>query len=142
MGFVTTEGRGAVRFDEIVRHWAQGDMVHFTNKAGDDFTATAKAWSLCYTRELISVIPAQPGTYQLEWCEQDDDGTMGWDQMPVLAWGIGLDGYAMSIGGDGIDEYSRAVLHPSGQVTKGTLGSWPSFEAFQAACQEHEYLRN
>ena len=143
MGFIATDGgQGGIRFEEVTRHWAQGDFVHFTTKRGEDFKATAAAWQRAFARELVGVVPAQPGTYQLEWAEQDDEGNRGWDQMPVIAWGIGLDGFAVSIGGDGIDEFNRAVLHPTGQVTKGTVGSWPSFTAYEEACQQHDYLRN
>lgn len=141
MGFISTESKGAVKFSEVTRHWADGEFVYFEAGGETPFKATEKAWQLAFSRELVAVIPAQPGTYQLEWGEMDDQGTLGWSQMPVIAWGIGLDGYAVSIGGDGIDDYGRAVLHPSGQVTKGLMGSWTSFQEFEAACMEHDYLR-
>lgn len=131
MGFVSTEGKGDVKFDEIVRHWFQADMVYFTTKDGETYKTTKHKWDLAYFRETTSVIPAQPNTFYLEWSEQED-GSYAWDRAVVLAWALGLDGYLVPIGADGIDEASRAVLHPSGLVSRGLEGEWPSFEAFTA----------
>lgn len=129
MGFVSTEGNGAIRFDEIVRHWVSGDQVHFTTKRGETFRTTQHKWDLAYYRETQHLIPAAAGTFYLEWAEQED-GSYRWDKSVVLAWGLGIEGYLVPIGTDGIDERSRPVLHPSGLVTKGLEGEWMSFEDF------------
>jgi hypothetical protein len=141
MGFVTTDGSGAVKFDEIVRHWVQADLIYFTTKRGETFKATKQNWDLAYFRETTSVVPAQPSTYFLEWSEQED-GSYSWQRAVVLAWGLGFDGYLVPIGADGIDEMSRAVLHPSGLVTKGLQGEWGSFEEFTAWAKEYGDSKN
>lgn len=134
MGFVGLKHGGEVRFDDVVRVHASRDAYFLETKTQGRLETTSEMWAAAFDREFVSIIPAQPGTAFLTPVTEEDGSTI-WDEDVVLAWGLRLDGYVTAIGTDGVDEMDRAILHPSGKVSRALVGDWGSKESYIASME-------
>jgi len=114
MAFVSTD-QGHIAFRDIKR-WdrdAQGVVLSLAD--GSTSRTDEDRWDRALNSNFSAVIPAQPGTYFLTPCGEDD-GSTTWQKEVVVGWGLRADGYLRPFGYEGT-EYEEAVLHPNGRVT-------------------------
>lgn len=117
---------GHLSVDEIARveDGVDGDVIVHTKTQGTHLVDKS-TWDYFSSQEIKSIIPAHLGTFFLT------SSGDGWDEDPVLAWGLTIYNTLKPLGhddGDWLDD-TRAILHPDGRVTL-KLEIWPSKEAY------------
>ena len=139
MNFLLLTDGSYLALSEVVRHRSTRNGVHIEVRDGRSYETTQDNWDRAFGTAFAAVIPAEPGTVYLTPVTQED-GSTSWDHDAVLAWGVRRDGYVTAIGADGADDMDRAVLMPSGKVTAGLGGDWPSEAAYLEFRREQDAL--
>ena len=120
MFFQAEDGRD-YRIDDVRSVSRMGDERLRMTLAGsdDEPVVSERAWDHSLAKYTKAFQPAQPGTYVVCLCYNENRTAAGYNRTAVLGWSIGADGFLHAVTVNGIDHgegETPPVLHPDGRV--------------------------
>lgn len=125
----------AVQHAVSARHISGGYLI--TDSQGETHTISDDDWELALEVTLVSMTPAQPGTYLLERFTEDD-GSESAVRLTVIAWGVYADGILRPIvlDAEAVLNKTWAVEMPNGRVESNSASQWSSAGAWLSKIEE------